>query len=143
MRNLIIVALALLMQGTVLTAQFAPTKKGLTIIVTDGTDAGKNSVLQPPDSTARFLDPIRPLGMADAIQAGAFIDRPQYGLTGFILVFCVNDAIGGEQGRLFVNGKVHKGIYRLIRQKISVDEAIPDGMLPYRLSGTVFFLGIS
>ena len=81
--------------------------------------------------------------MADAIQAGAFIDRPQYGLAGFILVFCVNDSISGQQGRLFVNGEMHRGIYRLIRQKISLDEEIPEGMLPYRLSGTVFFLGIS
>ena len=124
-------------------AQFTPTDNGLTIIVSDGTDMGRNSQLQAPDSTQRFADPIRSLGMSDAIQAGAFIDRPQYGLHGYLLVFCVNDAISGEQGRLFVNGEMFKGIYRLIRQKIAPEEAIPEGMLPYRLSGTVFFLGIS
>ena len=142
MRNLILIVACLLFYGSA-NAQFTPTEKGLTIIVTDGTDHGKNSTVQPPDSTSQFLDPIRSLGMADAIQAGAFIDRPQYGLHGFLLVFCVNDAIGGNQGRLFVNGEMYKGIYRLIRQKISPEEEIPFNMLPYRLKGTVFFLGIS
>ncbi|MFK7807421.1 MAG: hypothetical protein AB8F74_06405 [Saprospiraceae bacterium] len=143
MRNLILAAIALLCFQTA-QAQFSSTKKdGLTIIVTDGTDVGKNSTLQPPDSTTNLLDPIRSLGMSDAIQAAAFIDRPSYGLAGFLLVFCVNDSIGGNQGRLFVNGEMYKGIYRLIRQKISLEEQIPDNMLPYKLSGTVFFLGVS
>jgi len=126
-------------------AQFTSTAKdGLTIIVTDGTDQGKNSELQPPaDSTTNLVDPIRSLGMQDAIQAAAFIDRPSYGLAGFLLVFCVNDSISGNQGRLFVNGEMYKGIYRLIRQKLSPEEEIPETMLPYKLSGTVFFLGVS
>ncbi|HHH49805.1 MAG TPA: hypothetical protein ENK52_02370 [Saprospiraceae bacterium] len=123
-------------------AQFAPTEKGLTIIVTDGTLDGVRSTVQPPGDL-RFQDPIRPLGMADAIQAGAFVDRPDYGLAGYILVFCVNDSIGDQQGSLVVNGQLFYGVYRLIRQKRSVDEEIPEGMTSFRLSGTVYFLGIS
>jgi hypothetical protein len=38
---------------------------------------------------------------------------------------------------------MYKGIYRLIRQKLSPEEVIPETMLPYKLSGTVFFLGVS
>ena len=123
-------------------AQFTPSEKGLTIIVTDGTDGGKRSTQQPSDST-QFKDPIRPLGMTDAIQAGAFLERPAYGMTGFLLVFCVNDSIDDRQGVLNVNGEYFYGVYRLIRQKVSADEEIPEGMAPYRLSGTVYFLGIS
>jgi len=137
--TLLIFALAL---PTLLCAQFKPSDKGLTIIVKDGTDAGYDSTVQPPGDF-KFPDPIRPLGMTEAIQAGAFLERPVFGLAGFLLVFCVNDSIGGERGTLIIDGEVHYGIYRLIRQKISLDEEIPDGMRPYRLSGTVFFLGIS
>ena len=141
MRNLI---LSFILIGIpVLTfAQFTPAEKGLTIIVTDGTLDGNKSTVQPP-SDLKYQDPIRPLGMADAIQAGAFIDRPDYGLTGFLLVFCVNDSIGEQQGTLVVNGQLFYGVYRLIRQKISVDEEVPEGMTSFRLSGTVYFLGIS
>jgi hypothetical protein len=81
--------------------------------------------------------------MMDAIQAGAFVDKPDFGKSGFILIFCVNDSIGGKQGSLVVNGEEYKGVYRLIRQKMRLDEDIPAGMTSYRLSGTVFFLGIS
>ncbi len=123
-------------------AQFTPTEDGLTIIVTDGTFEGSDSEIQPP-SDILFQAPIRPLGMADAIQAAAFLERPDYGLTGFILVFCVNDSIGGQQGTVNINGEVFDGVYRLIRQKITIDEEIPEGMTPYRLTGTVYFLGIS
>ncbi len=125
-----------------LSAQFAPTEKGLTIIVTDGTNEGKNSVVQPP-SDVNLRDPIRPLGMTDAIQAGAFLERPAYGINGFLLIFCVNDSIGGQQGTLVVQGQVFNGVYRLIRQKMTPDEPIPEGMTTFRLSGTVYFLGIS
>lgn len=123
-------------------AQFEPTEKGLTIIVSDGTDEGKNSLLAPP-SDIQFQDTIRSLGMSDAIQAAAFIDRPAYGLSGFLLIFCVNDSIGGKQGTLIVDGEVKLGVYRLIRQKLNYQEPIPEGMAPYRLSGMVYFLGIS
>ncbi|MEM9823838.1 MAG: hypothetical protein AAF985_22325 [Bacteroidota bacterium] len=126
-----------------LEAQFTPTEKGLTIMVTDGTDIGKNSNVQPPNGETVYVDPIQPLGMSEAVQAGAFIDRPLFGVSGFLLVFCVNDSIGGEQGSLVVNGVEYKGIYRLIRQKLSPEEEIPNGMGAYRLSGTVYFLGIS
>jgi hypothetical protein len=141
MRYFILITICLFVYNSSF-AQFVPTERGLTIIVTDGTDAAKHSELQPPDSTD-FMDPIRPLGMADAIQAAAFIDRPSYGLAGFLLVFCVNDSISGRQGILFVNGEKYMGIYRLIRQKISLDEQIPSNMLPYKLQGTVFLLGVS
>ncbi len=125
-------------------AQFSgsPTPKGLTVIVTDGTMDARHSPQRPPGN-GRFQDPIRPLGMVDAIQAGAFVERPDYGLTGFILIFCVNDTVGGKQGSYTINGQTYRGIYRLIRQKIRVDEKIPEGMTAYRLAGTVFFLGIS
>ena len=126
-----------------LNAQFSPTEKGLTIMVTDGTNIGRNSNLQPPNEETIYVDPIRPLGMSEAVQAGAFVERPIYGVSGFILVFCVNDSIGGQQGSLVVNGVEYKGIYRLIRQKLSPEEEIPNGMRSYRLSGTVYFLGIS
>lgn len=123
-------------------AQFTPTENGLTIIVTDGTNDGRNSQLQPP-SDIKLREPIRPLGMTDAIQAGAFLERPQYGINGFLLIFCVNDAIGGQQGTLNVKGQIFQGVYRLIRQKMYPEEPIPVGMTPFRLTGTVYFLGIS
>ena len=123
-------------------AQFTPMDRGLTIIVKDGTDSGLESTLQPPGDM-RFLDPIRPLGMTEAIQAAAFLERPDYGLTGYLLVFCVNDSISGQQGEFFVDGESYFGVYRLIRQKLSAEEEIPEGMTTYYLSGTVFFLGIS
>jgi hypothetical protein len=124
-------------------AQFSPTEKSdLTIIVTDGTDKSRHSPQNPPDNSV-FKDPIRPMGMVDAIQAAAFTERPQFGMAGFILIFCVNDTVGGKQGSLTMNGQTYKGIYRLIRQKSSPNEKVPAGMTIYRLEGTVFFLGVS
>ena len=46
-------------------------------------------------------------------------------------------------GTLDVNGQEVKGVYRLIRQKLSPDEEIPAGMAAYRLKGTVYLLGVS
>ncbi len=143
MKNAFIAALLLILPVWCL-AQFSSTNtdKGLTIIVTDGTMGGQDSPLRPP-SNLNYQDPIRPLGMQDAIQAGAFLTRPDYGRMGYLLVFCVGDKIGGQQGSLLVNGQIVRGVYRLIRQKLSVDEKIPEGMTTYRLKGTVYFLGIS
>ena len=142
MRNLILILASSFLPNLML-AQFTPSDNGLTIIVTDGTNNGKNSQPHPP-SDVKLKDPIRPLGMTDAIQAGAFLERPDYGITGFILIFCVNDSIGGpQQGTLNVKGQIMNGVYRLIRQKITLSEEIPEGMTPFRLSGTVYFLGIS
>ena len=141
MRNLILILISSFLPA-LLFAQFSPTDNGLTIIVTDGTNDGRNSQLQPP-SDVNLQDPIRPLGMTDAIQAGAFLERPQYGINGFLLIFCVNDSIGGQQGTLNVKGQILNGVYRLIRQKCDPEEEIPEGMTPFRLSGTVYFLGIS
>lgn len=112
------------------------------IIVTDGTFDGTHSPQRPPGD-AKYQDPIRSLGMTDAIQAGAFTVRPQFGKYGFLLVFCVNDSVGGKQGVLEMDGNTYYGIYRLIRQKISPDEEVPKGMTTYQIKGTVFFLGIS
>lgn len=151
-------------------SQFKPTKKGLTIIVTDGTDNGKNSELsnergdiptsydhvsgksgatnskskrKPASNGIVFNDPIRELGMTNCIQAAAFLERPKYGKLGFMLIFSVNDAIGGQQATLVRNGKTYKGVYRLIRQKTSSEEPTPKGMATYRVEGTFFLLGIS
>lgn len=124
-------------------AQFTQMEKsGVTIIVTDGTYDSQHSPQRPPGD-AKYTDPIRSLGMVDAIQAGAFTVRPKYGKVGYLLVFCVNDSVGGKQGVLEMDGNTYYGIYRLIRQKISIEEEIPEGMTSYRLKGTVFFLGIS
>jgi hypothetical protein len=141
MKNLIVILILSILPNLIF-AQFTPSDNGLTIIVTDGTNHGKKSLLQPP-SDVRLQDPIRPLGMTDAIQAGAFLERPQYGITGYLLIFCVNDSIGDQQGTLNVKGQIMFGVYRLIRQKLVPNEAIPEGMTPFRLSGTVYFLGIS
>ena len=128
-------------------AQFSETESSnLTIIVTDGTVSGRDSPLNfggGSGPTPQFSDPIKALGMTDAIQAGAFLDRPRFGKAGFLLVFCVSDKIGGRQGTLMVNGRAVKGVYRLIRQKLRPDEPIPKGMTTFRLRGTVYFLGIS
>jgi hypothetical protein len=133
-----------LLLTNVAVAQFTVTDStNLTIIVTDGTVSGKDSPLNPGAGSGEYTDPIRPLGMTEAIQAGAFLDRPRYGKAGFLLVFCVSDSIGGMQGTLMVNGRAVKGVYRLIRQKLRQDEVVPKGMTTYRLSGTVYILGIS
>ncbi|MEY4106354.1 MAG: hypothetical protein RL181_696 [Bacteroidota bacterium] len=127
-----------------LQAQFQgqPQGKGLTIIVTDGTLSAKDSPLGPPGPN-RFKDPIRPLGLEEMIQAGAFLDRPAYGEYGYILVFTVGDSIGGKQGELEFNGEIYKGVYRLVRQKLKADEVIPKGRATYRLQGLIFFLGVA
>lgn len=146
-------------------AQFRPTEKELMIMVSDGTDDGKNSaVITPRDiptsydhvgggkkgsSTSTkggpvFTDPIRSLGMTDCIQAAAFLERPIYGKIGYMLIFSVNDAIGGKQAtHTAPDGRIYKGVYRLVRQKTSATEVIPDGMTTYKVEGTFFLLGIS
>ena len=130
--------------SVLLRAQFQgqPQGKGLTIIVTDGTLSAKDSPLGPPGPN-RFKDPIRPLGLEEMIQAGAFLDRPAYGEYGYILVFTVGDSIGGKQGELEFNGEIYKGVYRLVRQKLKVDEVIPKGRATFRLQGLIFFLGVA
>ena len=151
-------------------AQFKPTKKGLTIIVTDGTEkakhskiadgndiptsyeyvgkngkgkAGKSSAKSKSKNAMVFTDPIRELGMTDCIQAAAFLERPKYGRVGFMLIFSLNDSIGGKQATLIKDGKSYKGVYRLIKQKTSSKEAIPQGMTSYKAEGTFLLLGIS
>ena len=143
-------------------AQFQPADKGLIIKVSDGTDNGRDSKRRSPkgdvptsyDQTGRqkgksvakgtpFTDPIRQLGMTDCIQAAAFLEKPQFGTSGFFLILSVNDSIGGEQGTHTVDGQTYKGVYRLIRQKSDVSESIPKGMTPYRIQGTFFILGVS
>lgn len=127
--------------------QFTPTNESkITIIVTDGTVSGKDSPLNPSGGAgegSKFTDPIKALGMTDAIQAGAFLDRPRFGKEGFLLIFSVSDSIGGKQGTLMVNGRAVKGVYRLIRQKLKKDEIVPKGMTTYRITGTIYILGIS
>lgn len=147
-------------------SQFKIDENGLTIIVTDGTEDGKNSELlnkksdipssydyvgggrkgakaKPGTGQMAFTDPIRSLGMTDCIQAAAFLERPKYGKMGFMLIFSLNDSIGGRQATLVRNGKTYKGVYRLIKQKTSSDEAVPKGMTTYKVEGTFLLLGIS
>lgn len=142
-----LLTLCCLFFGAQLYGQFTPTNQSnITIIVTDGTVSGKDSPLNISSGAgvgSPFTDPIMALGMSDAIQAGAFLDRPRFGKAGFLLIFCVSDSIGGKQGTLMVNGRANKGVYRLIRQKMKKDEAIPKGMTAYRISGTIYILGIS
>lgn len=141
MKNLL--TLALLALPFMVSAQFSQMERSeITIIVTDGTYDSQHSPQRAPGD-AKYADPIRSLGMVDAIQAGAFTVRPKYGKVGFLLVFCVNDSVGGKQGTLEMDGNTYYGIYRLIRQKLTIDEEVPEGMTSYRLKGTVFFLGIS
>jgi len=146
-------------------SQFKVDANGLTIIVTDGTETGKNSeVISKSDiptsyeqiggagrkGTAKtaegkiaFTDPIRSLGMTDCIQAAAFLDRPKYGKVGFMLIFSLNDCIGGKQATHSENVRTYKGVYRLIRQKTSSKEVVPKGMTTYKVEGTFLLLGIS
>ena len=108
--------LCLLLASNAAFAQFQAAEKGLTILVTDGTDGGKNSDLQPPGEfkvpqqagtgidkniptsydqlrskgpqSDFILDsPIRELGMTSCIQAAAFLERPEFGKMGFLLIF--------------------------------------------------------
>ncbi len=142
-------------------AQFKPAENGgLTIKVSDGTLTGRNSQVQgrsdiptsydqvgrkagAAKNTLVFDDPIRELTMTECIQAAAFLERPKYGKIGFMLIFSINDAIGGQQATLEVNGETYQGVYRLIRQKTTSEEPIPPGMAPYRIMGTFFLLGMS
>ena len=85
-----IILILLLAMPLLAAAQFAP-KGGeegdnLTVIVTDGTFRAKDSPQRPP-SNAKYTDPIRPLGMVEALQAGAFLEAPAYGKAGFSLIF--------------------------------------------------------
>jgi hypothetical protein len=127
--------------------QFTPTNESkITIIVTDGTVSGKDSPLNVVGGQGEgtpFTAPIKALGMTDAIQAGAFLDRPRFGKAGFLLIFSVSDSIGGKQGTLMVNGRAVKGVYRLVRQKMRENEPVPEGMTTYRITGTIYILGIS
>lgn len=145
-------------------AQFKTSKNGLTIIVSDGTDDGRNSDVlteknipteydnvagrstnksKASKNNIAFTDPIRELGMTDCIQAAAFLERPEYGKIGFMLIFSINDAIGGKQATLVRDGKTYKGVYRIVRQKTSSKEAVPKGMTTYKVKGTFLLLGIS
>ncbi|MFK8005995.1 MAG: hypothetical protein AB8H03_06475 [Saprospiraceae bacterium] len=147
-------------------SQFHVDENGLTIIVTDGTDNGKNSEISSrndiptsydqirsrPGQSGKsgsaknalvFNDPIRSLGMKNCIQAAAFLDRPKFGKIGFMLIFSLNDSIGGKQAIHTENGKTYKGVYRLIRQKTSSEEVIPKGMTTYKVEGTFLLLGMS
>lgn len=147
----------MLLVFTTANAQFTPSGKDLMIVVTDGTDSGRNSeVIQPrdipssydnsgnPGNSLVFTDPIRSLGMTDCIQAAAFLERPVYGKIGYMLIFSISDAIGGKQATLTMqDGRTYRGVYRLIRQKTSPDEPVPPGMTNYQVVGTFFLLGIS
>ena len=155
---------------TTTNAQFKSTEKGLTIIVSDGTDDGrhskvsndrdiptpfghisgknkgsngKNSNQSKSKNPLLFTDPIRELGMTDCIQAAAFLERPRYGKKGFMLIFSINDSIGGKQAKLIKDGKTYNGVYRLVKQKTSSNETIPKGMTTYQVQGTFLLLGIS
>jgi len=170
----ILFSICILLAANTANAQFQATDKGLTILVTDGTDGGKNSDLQAPgefklpeqargngaadadiptsydhlsskgQENAFILDaPIRELGMTECIQAAAFLERPEYGKLGFMLIFSINDSIGGKQAVLEKNGTTYYGVYRLIRQKASNDEEVPTGMTSYQISGTFLLLGMS
>lgn len=129
--------------------QFTPdVNRPLTIIATDGTYSAKDSPLNRrtganPAPGPVFTDPIRPLGMRTAFQIGAFLERPLYGKMGYLLIFSVNDSIGGEQGILEVNGQIVKGVYRLIRPRSSPDEPAPKGTSIYEVRGTIYLLGVS
>jgi len=143
-------------------SQFQPTKDGLIIMVSDGTENGRDSKLTgkgdipasyeytdrktakgAKKNTTTFTEPIRPLGMTECIQAAAFLERPEFGKKGYLLIFSLNDSIGGKQGTLEANGKTYKGVYRIVRQKSSSSEKTPKGMTNYRMQGTFFLLGIS
>lgn len=142
-------------------AQFQVGKAGLMIMVSDGTNSGKHSQIVAPESipssygdteskmtskgvASAFSDPIRSLGMTDCIQAAAFLERPEFGKVGFLLIFSINDSIGGQQASLTMpDGNTYQGVYRLVRQKTSAEEPVPAGMTTYKVEGTFFMLGIS
>ena len=158
MKYLLLLFCLVLTSSTI--AQFQHTKEGLIIRVSDGTEKGKNSELSTKNeiptsydqvgsvgansgTQPEFTDPIHEFGMSDCIQAAAFLERPEFGKTGFMLIFSLNDSIGGNQGIYNAGGKTYKGVYRLIRQKISPTEAIPPNMTSFRIEGTFFLIGSS
>lgn len=149
MKHTFLFLLSLLSLPVLSQGQFTPdVSRPLTIIATDGTYSAKDSPINrtrgaDPQPGQRFFDPIRPLGMKTALQAGAFLERPLYGKVGYLLIFSVNDSIGGQQGILEVNGQIVKGVYRLIRPMTSPDEDVPEGVTKYEVSGTIYLLGIS
>lgn len=149
MKQLILLLLCFLTFPSLSQGQFTPdVTRPLTIIATDGTYSAKDSPLnQRPGARSApgptFTDPIRPLGMRTAFQVGAFLERPLYGKMGYLLIFSVNDSIGGEQGILEVNGQIVKGVYRLIRPRSSSEEPPPKGASIYTVSGTIYLLGVS
>lgn len=149
MKHVIILLLSFISLPLLCQGQFTPdVSRPLTIIATDGTYSAKDSPVRRttgarPTSGPAFTDPIRPLGMRTAFQAGAFLERPLYGKIGYLLIFSVNDSIGGEQGILEVNGQILRGVYRLIRPRNSPDEKMPEGTSLYEVSGTIYLLGIS
>jgi len=152
---------------TSINAQFSTEEEELMIMVSDGTDDGKHSnPIIPGEATAPgtrakgaagskgkkspkkneliLNAPIRSLGMSNCIQAAAFLERPSHGILGFMLIFSINDSIGGRQASLTMpNGETYQGVYRIIRQKITDDEIVPKGMTTYNIAGTFFLLGIS
>ena len=149
MKNILLFLLCFFSIPNLLQAQFTPdVSRPLTIIATDGTYSAKDSPIKRARSAAprpgqKFFDPIRPLGMRTAFQAAAFLERPLFGKVGFLLIFSVNDSIGGQQGLLEVNGQIVKGVYRLIRPMTSPDEEVPEGTTKYEVTGTSYLLGIS
>ena len=145
-------------------AQFKADAESLMITVSDGKDKAKHSnPIIPGEADFRtkgkqtqntkaatkkselVLDaPIRSLGMTDCLQAAAFIERPTHGILGFMLIFSINDSIGGKQASLTMpDGKTYQGVYRLVRQMTDSQEAVPEGMTTYKVEGTFFLLGIS
>lgn len=154
MRNLLTLCCTLFIFSTA-QAQFSPSGEDLMIIVSDGTVEGKHSETvkksdipesydQITPKGVKFTDPIRSLGMTDCIQAAAFLERPKFGKTGYMLIFSINDSIGGKQATLTAkDGETYQGVYRIIRQKTNADEEVPAGMTGYKVSGTFFLLGMS
>ena len=145
-------------------AQFKAGEEELMITVSDGTDKGKHSnPIIPGEAdfskkgvqgkTSKkaakknelVLDaPIRSLGMTDCIQAAAFLERPTHGIIGFMLIFSINDSIAGRSASITMpDGNTYSGVYRLVRQKTSSEEKVPEGMTTYSVEGTFFLLGVS
>lgn len=146
---------------TALNAQFKTDEEELMIMVSDGTDVGKHtnpplpkeyteksrtakSAAAAPNVEPVLNAPIRSLGMTDCIQAAVFLKRPELGISGFMLIFTINDSVAGKQAALTMpDGKTYQGVYRLVRQKVDPSEPIPTGMTTYQVEGTFFLLGVS
>jgi len=148
---------------TSVNAQFIPDEEELMIMVSDGTEEGKHSnpiipgervmpsqgkgvksAATKPKEQLVLDAPIRSLGMTDCIQAAAFLERPLKGISGFMLIFSINDSIAGKQASLTMpNGITYEGVYRIVRQKTDAAEEVPEGMTTYKVEGTFFLLGVS